>query len=68
MEFEARLCDHTEATPKFHKSRHVPYSLRLAVEAELDRLEKDEVVTKVSHSAWAVQMAVYVFAGISRSR
>ena len=52
-EFEARLSVHSEATPKFHKARPVPYSLRPVVEAELDRLEKEGVVTKVSHSAWA---------------
>ena len=57
-EFEARLCVHAEATPKFHKSRPVPYSLRPAVEAELDRLEKEGVVTKVSHSAWAAPVVV----------
>ena len=57
-EFEARLCVQAEATPKFHKSRPVPYSLRPAVEAELDRLEKEGVVTKVSHSAWAAPVVV----------
>ncbi|XP_044166137.1 uncharacterized protein K02A2.6-like [Acropora millepora] len=57
-EFEARLCVHAEATPKFHKSRPVPYSLKPAVEAELDRLEKEGVVTKVSHSAWAAPVVV----------
>ena len=58
MEFEARLCVHAEPIPKFHKSRPVPYSLRLVVEAELDRFEKDEVVTKMSHSAWATPLVV----------
>ena len=57
-EFKARLCVHSEATPKFHKARPVPYSLRPTVEAELDRLEKEGVVTKVSHSAWAVPVVV----------
>ena len=46
-EFESRLCVHSEATPKFQKSRPVPYSLRRAVEAELDRLEKEGVVIRV---------------------
>ena len=55
-EFEARLCVHSETTPKFHKTRPVPYSLRPLVEAELDRLEG--VVTKVSHSAWAAPVVV----------
>ena len=57
-DFKARLCVHSEATPKFHKSRPKPYSLRKAVEAELDRLEKEGVVTKVSHSAWAAPVVV----------
>ena len=57
-ELEARLCVHSEATPKFRKSQPVPYSLRPAFEAELDRLEKEGVVTKVSHSAWATPVVV----------
>ena len=57
-EFEARLCVHAEATPKFHKSRPVPYSLRPAAESVFDRLEKEGVVTKVSHSAWAAPVVV----------
>ena len=36
----------------------MPYSLRPAVEAELDRLEKEGVVTKVSHNAWAAPIVV----------
>ena len=68
-EFEARLSVHSEATPKFHKARPVPYSLRPVVDAELDRLEEEGVVTKVSHSAWAAPVVVVsVYAGTSRSR
>ena len=36
----------------------MPYSLKPAAEAELDRLEKEGVVTEVSHGAWAAPMVV----------
>ena len=36
----------------------MPYSLRPVIEAEPDRLEKEEVVTKVSHSGWAAPVVV----------
>jgi len=57
-EFEARVHVHPEATPKFHKARPVPYALKPAVEAELDRLEKEGIVTKVSHSEWAAPVVI----------
>lgn len=41
------------ATPKFHKARQVPYSLRPKVEAELEKLEKEGIITKVDWSEWA---------------
>ena len=41
------------AQPKSLKARPLPYALRPKIEAELDRLEKEGVVTKVNWSEWA---------------
>lgn len=38
----------------FCKPRSVPYALREAVEAQLNKLESDGVITPVSYSEWAL--------------
>ncbi len=48
------------ATPKFHKARPVPYALRSRVEDELDRLEKQGIITKVNHSEWGTPIVPVV--------
>ena len=40
-------------TPTFFKARPVPYAQREAVEKELERLEKEDIIEPVSHSEWA---------------
>ena len=49
----ATLLVKPDATPKFFKPRPVPYAIRDAVGAQLDKLESDGVLEKVSHSDWA---------------
>ena len=50
---EAKLYVDSQAQPAFFKARTVPFALRQKVEAELDRLEKEEVITPVQFSDWA---------------
>ena len=42
-----------EATTKFHNARPVPFAIKDAVGAELDRLETEGILKKVNHSNWA---------------
>ena len=41
------------ATPKFFRARQVPFAIRDAVGSELDRLEREGILMKVTHSEWA---------------
>ena len=46
--------------PSFYKPRQVPYTLRPKVEAELTRLEKDGILSKVEYSEWATPIVPVV--------
>ena len=46
--------------PSFHKPRQVPYALRPKVEAELTRLEKEGILSKVEYSEWATPIVPVV--------
>ena len=50
---KATLQVNSEAAPKFHKARPVPFAIKEAVGAELDRLEYEGILKKVDHSVWA---------------
>ena len=51
--FEAKLHLKPNSQPKFVKARTVPFALKPAVERELDRLEQEGIIEKVTHSEWA---------------
>lgn len=50
---KAKLHVVSGAIPKFCKPRSVPYALRKAVEAQLNKMEADGVITPVNYSEWA---------------
>ena len=50
---KAKLHVMTGAIPRFCKPRSVPYALRDAVEAQLNKMEADGVITPVNFSEWA---------------
>ena len=41
------------ATPKFFRSRSIPFAIKEAVGRELDQLEAAGIIEKVSHAEWA---------------
>ena len=51
--FQAELRVEPQDRPKFFKAHSVPYALRLPIEEELDRLEREGIINKVTHSEWA---------------
>ena len=54
--FQAELNVKPQDGPKFFKARSVPYALRVPIEEELDRLEHEGIVDKVTHSEWATPL------------
>ena len=54
----ARLVLRDDVQPKYCKPRKLPFAIKLVVGAELDRLEKDGVIERVSHSDWATPNVV----------
>ena len=51
--FTMKLTLKVDAQPKFFRPRPIPFALKEAVEQELDRLETDNIIEKVSHYDWA---------------
>ena len=51
--FSAKLSLKAGEEPKFFKPRSVPYAVRGAIDEELDRLEQQGILKKVTHSEWA---------------
>ena len=45
-----------DATPKFHRPRPVPFAMREAVDKELQRMEKEDIIERVDFSQWATPL------------
>ena len=56
--FKATLLLHQGAQPKYCKVRKLPFTLKPIVGTELDRLEKEQIFEKVTHSDWATPIVV----------
>ena len=56
--FQVKLFLKEGAKPKFCRTRPVPYVMKVAVEQELDRLEKVGVLKKVDFSDWATPVVL----------
>lgn len=56
--FQAKVRVQDGAKPRFHKPRPVPYALKEAVGKELERLEKNGIISKVDRSDWAAPIVV----------
>ena len=70
---QATLHVRPDARPKFFKPRTLPFAIKGAIEQELDRLEANGVIRKVSHSEWAAPIvpvpkrtANFAYAGTTR--
>ncbi|PIK55509.1 hypothetical protein BSL78_07590 [Apostichopus japonicus] len=55
-EAKAKIVLREEAQPVMRKPHRVPYALKAQVEAELVRLQKNGVLTPVSHSEWGTSI------------
>lgn len=53
VDFQAKLQIKDNAAPVFMRARAIPYAMREKVEQELNRLEKEGVVSKTNTSEWA---------------
>ena len=51
--YKATLQVQPEAEPRFFKPCSVPFAIKASVGKELDRLEQQGIIEKVSHSEWA---------------
>jgi len=56
--FKAKVRVQEGSQPIFHKPRPVPYALKEAVERELDRLERNGIISRVGRSNWAAPVVV----------
>ena len=51
--FKATIQVPADATPRFYRPRSVPYAMRPKLDAELDRLLAEDIITPVKFSDWA---------------
>ncbi|GAA6075369.1 uncharacterized protein K02A2.6-like, partial [Tachysurus ichikawai] len=57
-DFKAKVRVQEGSQPIFHKPRPVPYALKEAVEKELDRLERNGIISQFGRSDWAAPIVV----------
>ena len=57
---QAKIQVNPKAQPHFHKARPVPFALKTKVEQELERLERERIITPVQFSDWAAPIVPVV--------
>ena len=50
---ETKIYVDPSAPPKFMKARPVPYTLKVKVEKELNRLQSEDIISQVEFTEWA---------------
>ena len=55
---KAKLNLKSDARPKFHKARSLPFALKEVAEKEIGRLEAAGILKSVSHSDWASPLVI----------
>ena len=66
--FEAKLMVDSNTTPRFCKTRSVPYSMKEKVEEELTRLTKEGIIEPVKFASWAAPIVAVLKADKSSVR
>lgn len=56
--YSVKLSVKSEVQPKFFRPRTVPYAYRSKMEEELDRLEWEGILDRVTHTEWATPLVV----------
>ena len=57
-EYTATIRFREKVKPIFKKSPSVPYALQPALEAELDRMQKDGIIEPTDNSEWATPLVI----------
>ena len=56
--YQANIMLNTDAKPKFHRPRPIPYALHTKVDAEIERMRKEGILKPVEKSEWAAPVVV----------
>ena len=56
--YQANIMLNTDAKPKFHRRRPIPYFLHTKVDAELERMQREGILKPVERSEWAAPIVV----------
>lgn len=58
--YEAKICVDPSAQPRYFKARPVPYSLKVKIEEQIEKLLKEGVIEPVQYAEWAAPIVPVV--------